>query len=112
MAYEDVDSWLSYSQVSELLGISKGKVSRLVEEHYLISVRREGEPMVPAHLIVDGEPLSSIRGTITVLLDCGFNLEEASEWIYSHQEELGHAPIASLLQGRKSEVRRLAQSLA
>lgn len=112
MAYEEVDSWLSYSQASDLLGVSKGRVSRMVEEHYLISIRREGEPMIPAHLIIDGEPLSSIRGTITVLLDCGFDLEQAGAWLYSHQDALGHPPINSLLLGRKSEVRRLAQSLA
>jgi hypothetical protein len=46
------------------------------------------------------------------LEDAGFTVGQAIEWLYTDDETLGHAPIVSLLNGRKSEVRRLAQSLA
>jgi hypothetical protein len=88
--FQIVDKWLTVPDLCELLGVSPGKV----------------------HLIVDGEPLPSLPGTLSVLEDAGFTVGQAIEWLYTEDETLGHAPIVSLLNGRKSEVRRLAQSLA
>lgn len=111
-ATDSVEKWLTVPEVAELLEIPLGKVRRLVEEHHLIAVRRDGVQMIPAELIVDGEPLSSLRGTILVLLDSGFSLEAAVEWLYSIEDTLGTTPIAALLSGRKTEIRRLAMALA
>lgn len=111
-ATDSVEKWLTVPEVAELLDIPLGKVRRLVEEHHLIAVRRDGVQMIPAELIVDGEPLSSLRGTILVLLDSGFSLEAAIEWLYSIEDTLGTTPIAALLSGRKTEIRRLAMALA
>ena len=47
-----------------------------------------------------------------VLADAGFSDEEAMHWLLDEDEILGAAPIDALRQGRKSEVRRVAQSLA
>ena len=110
--FDSVSEWLSIPEVAERLGIVPGKVRRLIEEHALFVVVRDGIKCVPAHLIIDGEPLPSIPGTINVLIDAGFGLDQAIEWIYTKEESLGCAPIESLLAGRKSEVRRIAQSLA
>ena len=112
MGFDSVEKWLSYDEVADLLGVSKGKVARLVEDNFLFSVRIEKEPKVPAEIIVDGEPLASIRGTLIVLEDAGFNPEDSAQWLYQFQEELDETPIQSLVRGRKSAVRRLAQSLA
>lgn len=112
MSIEAVDDWLSYSQAADLLGVSSGRVSRLVEEHQLISVRREREYMIPAHLIQDGQPLASLRGTVVLLLDAGLSVDEAVDWIYSESEELGATPISQLLIGHKAPVRRAAQMFA
>jgi len=109
---ESVSQWLNYQEAADLLGVSKGKVARLVEDKQLFSVRIQKEPMIPAEIIVEGEPLSSIRGTLIVLEDAGFNSEQAAEWLYEYQEELDETPMQSLVRGRKSAVRRLAQSLA
>jgi hypothetical protein len=106
-----VDSWLTIDQAAELLGISSSKVRRLIEEHILFSVRREKQPMIPAHLIQNGEPLSSIRGTMLLLIDCGMSEEEAISWIYQENSELGATPISQLLIGHKAPVRRAAQML-
>lgn len=84
----------------------------MVEEHEIFTVRIDGVQKVPAELFADGEPLSSIRGTILVLIDAGFSAEGAAEWIYTVEDSIGVRPIDRLLEGRKAEVRRIAQSLA
>lgn len=111
-ATDSVQKWLTVPEVAELLAIPLGKVRRLIEEHHLIAVRRDGVQMIPAELIVDGEPLTSLRGTILVLLDAGFTIEAAIEWLYTSDDSLGTSPMAALLSGRKTEIRRLAMALA
>ncbi|MBT5088165.1 MAG: helix-turn-helix domain-containing protein [Micrococcales bacterium] len=111
MITDKVDAWLTIDEVADLLGISSGKVRRLIDEHILFSYKVEKEPMVPANLIVDGEPLSSIRGTMILLLDLGLSLQEAITWLYEVNDELGTEPISALLAGHKAPVRRAAQGL-
>lgn len=111
MITDKVDAWLTIDEVANLLGISSGKVRRLIDEHILFSYKVEKEPMVPANLIVDGEPLSSIRGTMILLLDLGLSLQEAITWLYEVNDELGTEPISALLAGHKAPVRRAAQGL-
>ncbi|MFM7014365.1 MAG: Rv2175c family DNA-binding protein [Actinomycetota bacterium] len=106
---DEISNFLTIDQAAEQLAISPGKVKRLIEEHNLIALRRDGKLMIPAELIIDGEPLPSLRGTIILLLDSGYTLDEAISWLYTPSDVLGSTPIASLLQGRKAPVRRLAQ---
>ena len=106
-----VDAWLTIDQAADQLGISSSKVRRLIEEHVLFSVRRGKEPMIPADLIQNGEPLSSIRGTLLLLLDYGFSETEAIEWLYQVNDDLDETPMVALLKGHKAPVRRAAQSL-
>ncbi len=108
---DNLINWLTIPEAAELLGIPKGKVNRLLEEHTLVAVKREGHMMIPAELIVAGEPLASLRGTIIMLRDSGYSIEEAVNWLYSHSEVLGQSPLESLLEGKKAPVRRLAQML-
>ncbi|MEN9753234.1 MAG: hypothetical protein RL670_925 [Actinomycetota bacterium] len=110
--YAGVSQWLSIPEVAEIMQISTGKVSRLLQEHALISVRRDGKEMIPAELLVEAEPLHSLKGTVLVLLDAGFSAESANEWLYTENDSLGMTPIAALLAGRRAEIRRLAQALA
>lgn len=111
MELPGVDAWLTIDQAAAQLGISSSKVRRLIEEHILFSVRRAKEPMIPAHLIQNGEPLSSIRGTMLLLLDYGFSEQEAIEWLYQVNSDLEETPMAALLKGHKAPVRRAAQTL-
>lgn len=106
-----VDSWLTIDEVASALGVSASKVRRLIEEHILFAVRVDKEPKVPVHLIQNGEPLSSIRGTMLLLIDMGFTEAEAIEWLYTENDNLGSTPMAALLQGHKAPVRRAAQAL-
>lgn len=95
----------------DLLDEGVGRVRRLVDDHYLIGSRRDGTFKVPAIFIVDGSPLSSLRGTIIVLKDLGFSDDESIDWLLGVEPLIGDTPINALLAGRKSEVRRIARTL-
>jgi hypothetical protein len=47
-----------------------------------------------------------------VLHDAGFSDDEAIDWLLTSEDTIGIAPIEALLAGRKSEVRRVARTLA
>lgn len=104
--------WLTVPDVCERMGLTPGKVHRLVEERSLLGVKKDGVFKIPALFLEDNEPLGDVRGTSVVLLDGGYSDEEAVNWLLGHNEALGTAPIQALRSGRKSEVRRLAQTLA
>lgn len=104
-------SWLSIPEVAEKLNLPLGKVHRLLEEHILIETRIDGVRKIPADAIQDGEPLPSLRGTIFLLMDFGFDDHGIIEWLYTPEDSLGCTPMAALLEGKKSPVRRAAQSL-
>lgn len=104
--------WLTMPDLVEVLDEALGRVRRLIDEHYLIGSRRSGVFAVPSVFIVDGQPLPSLRGTIIVLQDAGFSDDEVIDWLLAPEEELGRSPIAALLAGHKSAVRRVARTLA
>jgi hypothetical protein len=103
---------LTIPDLVEVLDETPGRVRRLLDEHYLIGSRRNGVFAVPAVFIVDGRPLSSLRGTIMALQDVGFDDDEVIDWLMTEEESLGRTPIAALLDGHKSAVRRIARTLA
>lgn len=105
-------AWLTMPELVVALGESQGRVRRLLAENYLVGTRRTGVFTVPALFIVDGRPLSSLRGTIIALEDAGFDEDELIDWLLTPEETLGRAPIEALLAGHKSEVRRVARTLA
>ncbi|MDJ1115135.1 Rv2175c family DNA-binding protein [Microbacterium dauci] len=104
--------WLSLPELVELTGEPLGRVRRLLDERQLVASRRHGAPRVPAIFLVDGVPVGSLRGTVIVLQDAGFSDDELIDWLLAPEESIGTAPILALRAGRKSEVRRVAQSLA
>ena len=104
--------WLTMPDLVEVLDEPLGRVRRLIDEHYLVGSTRSGVFAVPSVFIVDGHPLSSLRGTVIVLQDAGFTDDELIDWLLAEEESIGVAPIEALRRGRKSEVRRVAQSLA
>lgn len=104
--------WLTLADVVERTGESLGRVRRLLDERQLIGSRRNGPFQIPAVFLVDDHPLGSLRGTVIVLQDAGFSDDEAIDWLLTPEESIGLAPIEALLAGRKSEVRRVAQTLA
>lgn len=105
-------AWLTLPEAAELLGISTGKVRRLIEERSLLSQRIDREPRIPADFITDGEPLAGLRGTITLLFDAGLDEAEIMTWLLTDDETLEAAPVDALRQGRKTQVRHSVQLLA
>jgi len=106
------ENWLTVPEVCERLGLSPGKVHRLVEECSLLGMKKDGVFMVPEAFLDGDQPLANLRGTAVLLIDGGFSPEGAIEWLFSHHDVLQLRPVDALLQGRKTEVRRLAQALA
>ncbi|MGL3151302.1 Rv2175c family DNA-binding protein [Microbacterium sp. A82] len=104
--------WLTTPDLVEILDEPLGRVRRLIAEQYLVGSSRNGAFAVPSIFIVDARPLASLRGTIIVLKDAGFSDDEVIDWLMADQEELGRTPIAALLDGHKSAVRRVARTLA
>lgn len=104
--------WLAMPDLVEALGEPLGRVRRLIDEHYLVGSRRTGVFAVPSVFIVDGHPLPSLRGTVIALQDAGFSDDEVVDWLLADEDTLGRSPIAALLAGHKSEVRRIARTLA
>lgn len=104
--------WLTIPDLVEALGEPLGRVRRLLDEKHLVGSRRNGVFAVPDVFLLDGHPVTSLRGTIIVLQDAGFTDDEVIDWLLAPEESIGQPPIASLRQGRKSEVRRIAQTLA
>jgi len=109
-----VGSWLPLPDVAERLGLDVGKVRRLLQDRLLVGVRRgeRGVLCVPEELILDGEPLPDLKGTLSVLADSGFTDEEALRWLFTPDDSLPGRPVDNLRRGRKTEVRRRAQALA
>ncbi|CAN7257461.1 Rv2175c family DNA-binding protein [Microbacterium sp. LjRoot45] len=104
--------WLSLPDLVELTGEPLGRVRRLLDDKQLIGSRRDGAFRVPAAFLLDGRPVTTLRGTVIVLQDAGFSDDEAIDWLMATEESIGMAPIEALRAGRKSEVRRVAQALA
>lgn len=104
--------WLTVPDLVDRLGVSPGRVHRLLEDRALLGIRRDGILKVPAVFLNDEGPLPELRGTNILLADAGFTDEEALDWLLSIEASLGTTPIEALLAGRKAEVRRVAQALA
>ena len=110
-AFEE-HQWLTIPDLVQRLGLTQGRVRRLIEDRHLLAVRRNGVLQVPEVFLDDEGPLGDLRGTLFVLADDGFTDELAMEWLLQRDDSLGVAPIAALRAGRKAEVRRVAQALA
>jgi hypothetical protein len=106
--------WLTIPDLVERLGVSPGRIRRLLEDRHLLAAKLDGVLQIPEDFLEPSgtEPLRELRGTLIVLGDAGFSDEEAMDWLLSPEESLGTAPIDALRSGRKAEVRRVAQALA
>ncbi len=109
-----VSEWLPLPDAAEQLGVDVSRVRRLVQDRFLVAVRRGDPPVlrVPAALIHDGQVLTDLPGTLTVLLDAGYDAEEALGWLLTDDDTLPGSPLEALRAGRKTEIRRRAQALA
>ncbi len=104
--------WLTVPDLVNLLGMSQSRVRNLIDDKYLLAIRRDNVVSVPAIFFRDGAPVPELRGTLFVLADDGFTDMQAMTWLLDVDDSLGVAPIDALRAGRKAEVRRVAQALA
>ena len=113
----DQAEWLSVPEFADQLGLTASQVRELVREGGLAAQRRtdRNTVQIPAGFIVDGESgpeiIPTLRGTLTLLRDAGFDDDAALEWLMTDEPALGMSPLAALRQGQRAHVRRLAQAL-
>ncbi|MFD2673753.1 Rv2175c family DNA-binding protein [Gulosibacter bifidus] len=101
--------WLDLPTAAEQLGVSSGRLHRLIEDHFLLAAKHDGAMGIPALFIRDGEPLAGLRGTLTLLEDHGVTGREAMIWLLSEDDFIGATPIETLVAGHKSTVRKAVQ---
>lgn len=108
-----VSEWLPLPDVAEKLDISVTKVHSLVKDGSLLAARigERNIRSVPAEFFDNDRVLDSLKGTITVLKDAGFDDEESIAWLFTADASLPGRPIDALHQGRKTEIRRRAGAL-
>ena len=108
-----VGDWLSLSEVADRLGIPSSKVKQLLRDRKLLAMTRpDGARAVPAAFLDGDQIVKGLHGTLTVLLDCGFDDSEALRWLFTADETLPGTPIQALNRHRGTEVNRRAQALA
>ena len=100
--------------VAQLLNVSITRVHGLIDERALVAVRvgERNIRSVPAEFLQDGQVVESLKGTIVVLADAGYSDEDLIIWLFTPDESLRGRPIDALREGRKTEIRRRAQTLA
>ncbi|MGV8968943.1 MAG: Rv2175c family DNA-binding protein [Microbacteriaceae bacterium] len=103
--------WLTVPEIAEKLEKTVSQVRRLLEDRALLARRIDGVLKVPADFFSGTDPLSELKGTISVLTDAAFTDDEALNWLLNPEDSLGVSPIDALKAGRKAEVRRVAQAL-
>lgn len=105
-------AWLSVPEVCERLALTPGKVHRLVEDKALLGRKDNGVFKIPEAFLDESAPVGDLKGTALLLIDGGFSPEDALQWLLQAHEVLGTTPIEAIRNGHKTEVRRLAQTLA
>jgi Rv2175c C-terminal domain of unknown function/DNA-binding protein Rv2175c, wHTH domain len=108
-----VGDWLSLSEVAVRLGIPSSKVKQLLRDRKLLAVTRpNGARAVPAAFLDGEQVVKGLHGTLTLLLDCGFDDPEALRWLFTADDTLPGTPIQALCKHRGTEVNRRAQAMA
>ncbi|GAA0850894.1 Rv2175c family DNA-binding protein [Streptosporangium amethystogenes subsp. fukuiense] len=107
-----VGEWLTLTEVARRLNLSAGRAKQLLKDRKLIGVRRGGgEPQVPAAFLAGGDVVKGLPGTLTVLLDAGYDDVESLRWLFTPDDTLPGSPVDAIVAGRHTEVKRRAQAL-
>ncbi|GAA4185240.1 Rv2175c family DNA-binding protein [Streptosporangium oxazolinicum] len=107
-----VGEWLTLTEVARRLNLSAGRAKQLLKDRKLIGVRRGGgEPQVPAAFLAEADVVKGLPGTLTVLLDAGYDDVESLRWLFTPDDTLPGSPVDAIVAGRHTEVKRRAQAL-
>lgn len=110
--------WLSFVEACAFLGVEVKQLRAWIKDGSLLCLvnPQDHKPYVPKAFLVKhakhAEPLDSLKGTITLLRDCGFSDEESVRWLFQENDSLGETPLQALRSGKKKAVRRIASTLA
>jgi hypothetical protein len=110
---ELVGEWLSFPDLAEHWGIPVTKVHNMVNDGRLLASRigENAYRAVPALFVQDAGPLEALRGTVSVLRDAGFDEDQSIRWLFTLDDSLPGRPVDALREGRKTEIRRRAQTM-
>ena len=108
-----VGDWLPLPDVAARLSIPAGRVKTLLRDRKLLAVTRpDGAVGVPAAFLDGDQIVKGLHGTLTLLLDCGFDDAEALRWLFTEDDTLPGTPIQAIAKHRGTEVNRRAQAMA
>lgn len=108
-----VEHWLTLPDVAERLDVIVTRVHNMIKDRHLLDVRlgESNTRYVPEAFLTEAGVLKSLRGTIMVLEDAGFDEAEIVRWLFTEDESLPGRPIDALHAGHKTEIRRRAQAM-
>ncbi|MGO8883501.1 MAG: Rv2175c family DNA-binding protein [Streptosporangiaceae bacterium] len=108
-----VGEWLTLPEVADRLGLPVSRVRQLLRDRKLLAVQRpDGTFSVPAAFLDGDQIVRGLHGTLTLLLDCGFDDADGLRWLFTDDDTLPGTPIQAIAQNRRTEVNRRAQALA
>ncbi|MGB3696781.1 MAG: Rv2175c family DNA-binding protein [Gordonia sp. (in: high G+C Gram-positive bacteria)] len=103
---------LELDQAAKRLGVSGNRLRTLIREHNLLAASRAGTPVIPEAFFGEAGLAKHFEGLVTILLDGGYTRDEAMEWLFTEQEDLGLRPADALHTHSAREVIRRAQAQA
>lgn len=112
---EDVAT-LPVADVAQMLSIPDSRVHQMVRDGQILSLRRDGDVVVPADFFDTGDEgaavVKGLPGAITVLRDGGYTDDEILRWLFTSDDSLPGTPMATMRAGRQREIKRRAQAMA
>src|SRR5216683_1118084 len=107
VADAQIGAWLTLPDVADRLGIPVSRVRQLLRDHKLLAVQRpDGTFSVPAAFLDGGQIVKGLHGTLTLLLDCGYDEFAALRWLFTADASLPGTPIEAIAQNRRTAVNR------
>ena len=103
---------LPLPDVAARLRLPVTRVHQMLRDGHLLGIRRAGVVVVPADLLAGDAVVKGLPGTITLLRDAGYSVEEILRWLFTAEDSLPGTPIGALRSDRGREVKRRAQAMA
>lgn len=110
--------WLTPKEAAAFLEVDSKQIRSWTKDGSLVSLEnpQDGKCLIPKEFLVKRAdyvgPLETLKGTVTLLRDCGLVDTEIVGWLFRVEETLGETPLQALLAGKKKAVRRIAGTLA
>lgn len=103
---------LELDEAAKRLGVSGNRLRTLIREHNLLAASRHGVPVIPEAFFGTRGLAKHFEGLVAVLLDGGFDRDEAMAWLFTEHADLGLRPADALHTHSAREVIRRAQAEA